>query len=213
MDVSDRYKKHGGINYFLNEFIIGIKTLADIAKQIGFSRETVRNDFINLMGKENYTKTIKERTLRKKPCKKKPFLNIADAIQLLNNKQLNSHASYAKNVISEINKKLNKTLTVKIFRNKIEAFYDEISISIRFAEVKNGTFDSRTNYYRFKITKSIKDYNYAIFVTLFDGEYLFYIFNVNEIKHYASLALNYRKPNKNMKHINALQNWDLIQSV
>lgn len=181
-----------------------------IAKAIGYSRETIRNDFKKKIGLEGYKNIIEIINASRNMSSKLKNLSMHEAIEVVSQDNGDWWKIILKKIFEHISKYLKNEYNVNICANRVEFVAGKHTGILRVLEVKNGSHDSKTNYCRFKITEGISKYDFAIFVTIFNEEFNYYVFDVDEIKNIKSLTLRYRDVQKNRRYLSSLNNWALI---
>jgi len=210
MKAFQKYSKIGGIESLYHRYKLGLITLKSSAKKLNVAPETIRQNFIKLVGHERYL-------LDKENKKKRKFQTIKDGIDYLLKRQEDRLAGQFNieiiiSAFKHIDSKLRKDKAIDLSRLKSPYLTTKNGekILIRTGKVTAFKSDYKTNYFRFNMSKKIVNYQYAIFVIFFQNSVFSYIFPNNEISHLRTLSLKYKDLDSNYKYKKALNNWKLI---
>jgi hypothetical protein len=203
-----KYDQIGGIEYVIKSFENGVYGVVDISSKIGFSHETVRQDFINKIGKEKYSDAV----LNRQKLKKGIFLNTSQAITFLD--ATNKSHRYLKEIVTIISINLKGVHDLRFYKlNQISfSLKNNKNVILRYSVVKKGMADYPTRNFRFNIHQNIEKFDYAIFVIFHSHGTHFYIFRTDNISYLRTLALKYKAEKTRNKYLYALDKWAILNS-
>jgi len=215
-----KYSNIGEIKLLYQQYKNDQITLKTLAKMLNVSSETIRQDFLKLVGYKRYNDDMKnkiaERHLKKRNLH--TFSTIKEGIDFLTKLDFDDSKDLLKNeffieALKVINYNLKAVVIVNLRRIKSPLLITKNGkrILIRVGKISNTSSDYKTGHYRFKISKLITEYDYVVFVLFAHNSTISYIFTPNEISNLLTLSLRFKNLKISSKYKSALNNWELIR--
>ncbi len=209
-----RYKDEGGIISVVKQYESGKVTQSGLAKKIGCSRVTVYNDLVRNLGQSQYE--ILKRNRKTNIAKLKEMTTFQLREVLAGQCGSSNEERLATRALIEVLTKA-EAADVPIIgiqqRTRQIRFYlsREITLQIRVALAMGNRPEHRLGLHRFRVSRAISEYQFAIFAVYNGRTTICYVFKTSQIAHLQSLALRFDHFKRKSRYDFAREQWSILK--
>jgi len=211
-----KYARLGGISKVALEVISGAATLDSIASKVSVSREMVRTDVKQHLGKAEYDRHMQDRRMKARQMREPRILSLQDFVREAARLQLaeknREEVLYWLAQILKATKSAGIGLKLKLSPGRSPELLTAkgTPICLRTVHPSGKTPENKIGLHRFKVAPSARREAYFVF-GIRTKEPIFYIFKGADICSLQSLVLRYDALNRRSKYSGGLSRWAVLK--